>query len=110
MANYQIKLKEQRLAERKRLTGLMPGKFQIEGKEVSARPVDISSHGLGILVAKEFKLGAKAVLVLKDVHIEFELIWGQPDFGKHDLWRYGLSLTDQNLDLEKLFLETGCLK
>jgi hypothetical protein len=110
MAHYQIKLKERRISERKKLTGLMPGRFQIDGRDVSARPVDISEHGIGILVASEYKPGTLAVLVIKDVKVELEMKWGQPDFGKHDMWRYGLVCKDQNINLEQIFIEKGCLK
>lgn len=110
MANIQVKFQERRVAERKRLTGLMPGKFKINDKEVSARPIDLSENGLGILVAKEFAIGAKAVLVIKDTSIPFEIKWSQPDFGKHDLWRYGLECDDPSLNLMELFAETGCFK
>ena len=110
MASIQVKFQERRVAERKRLTGLMPGKFKINDKEVSARPVDLSEHGLGVLVAKEFAIGAQAVLVIKDTQIPFEIKWCQPDFGKHDLWRYGLVCNDPSLDLLALFAETGCFK
>lgn len=110
MASYQVKFKERRVAERKRLTGLMPGRFNMNGKDVSARPVDLSEHGLGVLVAKEFAVGTKASLVIKDTVIPLEIKWTQQDFGKHDLWRYGLICTDESLDLIELFTDTGCFK
>lgn len=110
MANFQVRFQERRIAERKRLTGLMPGKFKINGKEVSARPVDLSDHGLGILVAKEFALGTQAELTIQDMVIPFEIKWSQPDFGKHDLWRYGLVCNDPALNLIELFSDTGCFK
>ncbi|MCX6116872.1 MAG: PilZ domain-containing protein [Proteobacteria bacterium] len=110
MGQYQVKLKEKRLSARKKLTGLMPGKFQIEGKDVSARPVDISNHGLGILVAKEFKTGSLATLQMKDKKIELKIMWSQQDFGKNDMWRYGLGTLDGQDDLEKIFESSGCLK
>lgn len=110
MANIQIKFQERRIAERKRLTGLMPGKFKINDKEVSARPVDLSEHGLGVLIAKEYAIGSTAVLIIKETQIPFEIKWSQQDFGKHDLWRYGLVCSDTTLDLMELFAETGCFK
>ena len=110
MATYQVKLKERRTDERKRLTGLMPGRFQVDGADVSARPIDISEHGLGILVAKKFKVGAMAALVLKDRVLSFEIKWAEPDFGKQDLIRYGLVCTNEKVNVEQLFSDTGCLK
>lgn len=110
MANFQIKFQERRIAERKKLTGLMPGKFRIGGKDASARPVDLSEHGLGILVAKEYAIGTPAELVIQDIVIPLEIKWSQPDFGKHDLWRYGLVCSDPKLNLIDIFSECGCFK
>jgi hypothetical protein len=110
MAGYQLKIKEKRISDRKKLTGLMPGRFQISDADASARPIDISAHGLGILVAKEYKVGSIATLILKENVIKFEIMWSQPDFGKQDLWRYGLVCKDQNINIEGLFEANGCFK
>jgi hypothetical protein len=110
VAKYQFQLKERRLAERKKLTGLMPGKFIIDGRDIPTRPVDISEHGLGVLISHEFQLGTKAELQLKDRIIPFEIAWGQQDFGKNDMWRYGLVCTDASTNVEVIFFQTGCLK
>jgi hypothetical protein len=110
MASYQLKLKERRIAERKRLTGLLPGRFQINGKDVAVKPVDISSHGLGVIIEAEFSAGTKASLMVGERSIPLEVKWGEPDFGKHDMWRYGLVCTDQSVNLEDEFMAHGCLK
>jgi hypothetical protein len=110
MSRYQLQLKERRIAERKRLTGLMPGRLQINGKEVSARPVDISQHGLGIIIAAEFTVGAKASLAIGKEEITLEIKWGEQDFGKRDMWRYGLVCTNPKINLEEEFQTAGCLK
>ena len=110
MASYQLKLKERRIIDRKRLTGLLPGRFQINGKDVAVKPVDISIHGLGLIIEAEFSAGTKASLMVGNRSIPLEIQWGEPDFGKHDMWRYGLVCTDQNIDLENEFSAHGCLK
>ena len=110
MARYQLKLKERRLSERKRLTGLLPGRFLVNGKEMDAKPVDISSHGLGVIMSDEIKDGTKATLIVAGREIPLEFKWGHPDFGKHDLWRYGLVCTSMTVDLEDEFAASGCLK
>jgi hypothetical protein len=110
MPNYQLKIREKRLSDRKSLTGLMPGRFIMGGQEVSARPVDISSHGIGVLIAQEYAVGTQATLSIKDKIIEFEVKWGQPDFGKHDLWRFGLVCVDPSIDVKEVFEMTGCFK
>jgi hypothetical protein len=110
MSRYQLQLKERRTSERKRLTGLMPGRFQINGKEVSARPVDISEHGIGVIIAHEYPVGTVATLCIGDRQVSLEFLWGEPDFGKHDMWRYGLVCRDETLDLSDEFTLAGCLK
>lgn len=103
---------ERRLASRKKLTGLLPGKLILEnGKgNVSARTVDITPHGLGIISPDLFKVGASLLLKVAEMDIRMEVMWGQPDFGKHDLYRYGLLCRDTEVDLEEIFIKSGCLK
>lgn len=110
MSRYQLQLKERRTSERKRLTGLMPGRFQINGKEVSARPMDISEHGIGVIIAHEYPVGTKATLAIGERIVALEFLWVEPDFGKHDMWRYGLICSDSSDNLEEAFAEAGCLK
>lgn len=110
MSKYQLKLKERRVEERKKLTGLLPGRFTVNGKIVDARPFDISKHGIGLIMAEDFKDGTKASLTISGREIEMEFKWGAPDFGKHDLRRYGLVCLSDEIDLEAEFLASGCLK
>ena len=110
MANYQLKLKERRIADRKLLTGLWPGRLMNDGRDVSSRPVDISEHGLGILSSRELKIGSICILVMKDRSIEFEVKWMQPDFGKHDLFRYGLLCRETVINVIEEFATRGCFK
>ncbi len=110
MAKSQLKPKESRLTLRKLLSGLLPGKMTANGQALSARPVDISKHGIGILVAQQFEIGTKIELDMKTHTINFKVVWMKPDFGKHDLWRYGLMCSDALVDIEELFAKHGCLK
>lgn len=110
MPNYQLKLKERRISERKRLNGLLPGKLTVNGKDLPAKPIDVSSHGLGIILAAQIAVGTKASLNIGSRAIPLEFIWGERDFGKHDMWRYGLVCTDVKENLEEEFREAGCLK
>ena len=103
---------ERRLTERRKLTGLLPGRISIQGSKnyLNCRPVDISRHGLGILSSQQLPQGTTLILKLPDKEVILEVSWGQPDFGKHDLFRYGLVTTDHQLDLEEIFAKAGCLK
>lgn len=110
MPTYQLKLKERRISERKRLTGLMPGRLVINSKDVVVKPLDVSEHGMGIVCAAQFPVGTKAALMIGDRQLPLEVIWSEQDFGKHDMWRYGLVCTDQGVSLELEFSKAGCLK
>ncbi|MEZ4742986.1 MAG: PilZ domain-containing protein [Bdellovibrionota bacterium] len=102
--------KERRLSNRKKLTGLLPGRLTDKtGQDIACRPVDVSQHGLGIVANSEYDAGDRFQLVTKEHTVELEVVWVQTDFGKKDLFRHGLATIDQETDLEELFLKSGCL-
>ena len=107
--------KERRFSERRQLSGVLPGGLiRADGKgAVSCRPVDVSAHGLGIVIVGEKKLlpiGLDLILVVTDGEIPLQVAWSTPDFGKQDSVRYGLAVTDQSVNLELVFEKYGCLK
>lgn len=115
MARTQLKFQERRLASRRRLTGLMPGRliFATSRQDIACKPVDVSENGMGIVVAdqkQEIEPGIELLLVLQDCSIRLLVAWGTPDFGKQDYFRYGLVTVDPKDNLETLFIESGCLK
>lgn len=105
-------LKERRISERRKLTGLLPGRLIIENtsQELECRPVDISVNGLGIVARKELDPGTTLLLVIQDRSIPLMIAWGQPDFGKQDMMRYGLVTLEPTDDLLATFISTGCLR
>lgn len=110
MVKSQLKLREKRMSERRVLNGLMPGKLTINGEAIECKPINISSHGLGLLIARQFREGTVLELDMKSEQLEMEIIWVKPDFGKHDLWRYGLVCKDRKIDVEEIFEKSGCFK
>ncbi|TWW08013.1 hypothetical protein E3A20_28580 [Planctomyces bekefii] len=100
------------MSERKRLTGLLPARLQLESTkaDIICKPVDVSAHGLGIVASKEIEVGAVLSLQLKDHPVSLKVAWSQPDFGKQNMHRYGLVALDQSVNLEDLFIAAGCLK
>lgn len=104
--------KEKRISERRKLTGLLPGKLVIAGTEttVSCRPVDVSRNGLGLLMAIDIPVGTSVVLHSLDGPIPMQVAWVQPDFGKQDMHRYGLMATHPDHNLEAIFVAAGCLR
>ena len=110
MARIQLKFKESRMSERHVLTGLLPGKLFLQNIETTCRPTDISQHGLGVLISQKFSEGSTGVLDIGTELIPLKIQWARPDFGKHDLWRYGLVCTDPSQNLIEIFRATGCLK
>ena len=104
--------KERRFSSRRKLTGLLPGKLIFPNAKgaVICRATDVSEHGLGIIANVEVPLGSKAFLETDQRIIDFEVIWVAPDFGKQDMFRYGLATIDGDINIEELFLRSGCLK
>jgi hypothetical protein len=104
--------KERRLSDRRKLTGLLPGRLTIEGTKLSlsCRPVDVSANGMGVVMAREIEPGTQMTLSIGDHDIALQVAWGQPDFGKQDMFRYGLVTLDPNVDLEAEFVRAGCLR
>lgn len=103
---------ERRFSKRKRLTGLLPGRITLGSGDtnVDLRPVDISANGMGVLSPILMKTGTVLTLSAPQQTIELRITWSQPDFGKQDLYRYGLVTADEDVNLEEVFLENGCLE
>jgi len=102
---------ERRMTIRKSLTGLLPGRLQtIEGQDIACRPLNVSIHGLGIISDHRLETDSTVTFTVQDKIIELKIAWSQPGFGKRDLFRYGLVATDQNVNIEQIFLDNGCLK
>jgi len=104
--------KERRLSDRRRLTGLLPGRLILDGAKQSliCKPVDVSSFGMGVVMAREIAPGTQMTLVIGEQEIALQVAWGQPDFGKQDMFRYGLVTLDPGVNLENEFVRAGCLK
>ncbi len=107
------KIKEKRRSDRVILTGLMPGKMHIgskTGKLFSARPIDVSPQGLGIITTEVFKDGTRVFLEIDSYMIEMETVWKKVEFSKHSEYRYGLRMLKPGLNLEELFKNKGCFR
>ena len=101
---------EKRRSNRKALTGLLPVSLVNQlGERLNARPVDISSEGLGIVTDLILDVGNILFLKTHNQHIELEVSWGKRDFGKNNLYRYGLKTRDES-NLELVFEDAGCLR
>lgn len=106
-----LKLKERRLNTRRRLTGLLPGKIiDKDSQVISCRPVDVSKDGVGILAEDILEEGMTLTLQSPNGDIELEVMWKKQDYGKQNLFRYGLVTKDSSNNLENIFLAAGCLK
>lgn len=101
---------EKRLSMRRRLSGLLPGRLVIDDTDADfeCRLVDVSVSGMGVLSSDLLSAGSRLTLRTKEGNISLEVSWGQPDFGKQDLYRYGLKVLDENLDLEEVFDRFDC--
>lgn len=107
--------KERRATDRRKLTGLLPGRLKVKGSDMDlqCRPVDISETGIGIVITgklKPIEPGTHLVLEVGDQAIELVVSWRRPDFGKQDAMRYGIIAGKPDQNLEALFIEHGCLR
>jgi len=104
--------KEKRFGVREQLTGLMPGKLSVpkSNKQLTAKPVDVSPNGLGLILDAKLTVGSHLHLSIGNRIIELEVVWVQSDFSKRDLFRYGLTCKDSSVDLAQEFRSAGCLK
>jgi len=106
---------ERRMAGRRKLTGLLPGRLVLaeSSTAISCRPVDVSVHGIGIVVTGEVKnlpIGTKLKLITPQEEIALTISWMTPDFGKQSSSRYGVVTDDPTANLEVLFQPYGCLR
>jgi|GEM_PF-881973 len=108
-----LKFKERRVRDRREPTGLMPGKMIRVRQEraISCRPIDISSGGMGILVAEDLMSSEILTLNLADGRqIPFKIVWKREDFGKLDLFRYGLECMDPDINILEIFQRAGMIR
>ena len=110
--------KERRLSSRKQLTGLLPGRIvnPETGQDIACRPVDVTEHGLGIVVTSNLeplRSGLVLNMVLKEGVVPLIVLWSKPDFGKSDQVRYGLVVQSEKArarSLEAIFASHGCIR
>lgn len=105
-----LKFQEKRFSTRRKLNGLLPGRVLLGSQEIIIKPVDVSTDGLGIVTDLQLREGSVIRLQNGSDEIELEVIWSKKDFGKRDLFRYGLMVKTPGIDLESLFDSTGCLR
>ena len=107
-----LQLREKRATRRKRLSGLLPGKLlrQASNVDLPCKLVDVTPHGLGVVSGAILEPGELLALKMKNSEVLLEVAWGRPDFGKNDLYRYGLKVLTENCDLEAIFTACGLLE
>ncbi len=109
--------KERRMSSRKQLTGLLPGRIvnSETGQEIVCRPVDVTEHGLGIVVTSNLepmREGLILHMLLKEGVIPLVVQWSKADFGKRDQMRYGLAQSKKKSSpsIEDIFTSHGCIR
>jgi len=107
--------KDRRGGDRKRLTGLLPGRLLLASNNLDlvCRPTDVSAHGMGVVVIgdnKKIAIGTELLLVLPEQTLRLKITWIRADFGKQDATRYGIVTSEGSCNLEALFESSGCLR
>lgn len=112
MARLQLSFQERRITDRRKPTGLMPGKLILSGteRELNCRPVDVSRNGMGVIMSDKIDPGTELILTVRNKEVHMQVAWSQQDFAKQDQFRYGLVTLDPRNDMEEIFMECGCLK
>jgi hypothetical protein len=106
--------RERRLKNRKKLTGLLPGRLVAEQlkEEINCRLVDVSKNGMGILFSGDLDIDSRVILHIPGSPLSLRVASKSPDFGKQKLFRYGLVIDREpreQVNLETLFISAGCL-
>lgn len=112
-----LSLDFKRIKERKKLTGLLPGKLVVirTGRLVSARAVDITEDGMGIFSSHRLHEGDKMTLISTEKKIPLIVHYKKRDYTKASLHRYGLRVDSEEADAQeynliKIFENSGCLR
>lgn len=109
-----LKLNHERLADRKRLSGLLPGRMQRVGSPnyITGRAVDVSSQGIGILSQNFLREGDEVILTTRHHVTHLVVHYKKRDYKKNNRYRYGLILAknheQDDHDLIKIFDQSGC--
>ena len=110
-----LKLNYERIADRSRLSGLLPGRMKVVGNSrlITGRAVDVTAQGMGILSSDYLREGDHVILTTGEHTIHLSVIYKRRDYAKSNRFRYGLILCDkhntQSWDLLDVFAESGCL-
>jgi hypothetical protein len=105
-----LKFQERRFKTRKKLSGLLPGKIFFGNRELRVKPVDLGADGLGVITDIQLKQGDRLHMETAQGKIQLEVMWVKQDFGKLDLFRFGLVTLNPQDNLTEIFEKAGCLK
>lgn len=108
-----LQLNYERISKRKQLSGLLPGRLQLVGspRYITARAVDVTSQGMGILSQDYLRTGDHLILTTKDHSVHLRVLYKKRDYLKSNRHRYGIVIADdhQSYDLITIFVDAGCL-
>lgn len=117
-AMIELKLNSRRMSKRYRLTGLLPGKLIVldTSKHLSARAVDVSKEGIGVISASALQVGDLLLLVTACREFPLKVLQMRKDYAKSGRFRYGLvidpSYSKSNIDsinFVEVFQNSGCM-
>lgn len=110
-----LQLNYERISQRKQLSGLLPGRLQLVGSSryITARAVDVTSQGMGILSQDYLRAGDNLILTTSDHLVHLRVLYKKRDYLKSNRHRYGIVIADehqaQEHDLITIFVDAGCL-
>lgn len=79
-----------------------PGKIVVlsSGDSITARLMDVSARGLGLLVRVPLKHGERLHIEISSRSFTLEVVYSEPYLGIDNLHRIGLFARDQDVDLD----------
>ena len=105
--------------ERRKLTGLLPGKLLVRrtSRHLSGRAIDVSPQGMGILSSMALEEGELVDLNTASQKIPLRVIDKKRDYAKCNRYRYSLVICEGaktpegsvEVNLEEIFKGSGCL-
>lgn len=112
-----IQLDSQRMHQRKKLSGLFPGKMLVQrtSRYMSGRAIDVSKQGMGVLSSTHLVEGDLIALTTPKRTIILRVNGIKKDYARSNRYRYSLVLDEESseaqehVDLVQVFVHSGCM-
>ena len=93
------------------LKGFLPGKLMDASGlvQISARPMDVSKRGLGLVISQSLPIGSVVWFCFDDKRIKLEVAYCNSHLGIENVFKCGFYSKDPDCSLEDIFLRKGMI-